>query len=138
MLSIYDGATALMALDQPLDPVLRNIINDRLTDAAAIGLADQTHIIVIQVGDTEAMVVREIGWSPLIDPMSEARYGEPDFQPYWAWFQDLGGWYELLHTVGNSGFAYIFLIEQAAGTVPELLDMCREFGTKGGATSCAC
>lgn len=126
MLSIYDRATALDAFDQPLDPVLRSILSDRLTHAAAIGLADQTHIIVIRPGDTEAMLVEEIGWSPLIDPMSEARYGEPGFQSYWAWFQDLGGWYELLHTVGNSGFAYLLLIEEAEGVWPELLEMCRD------------
>lgn len=137
MLSIYDEATALAAFDQPLNPALRKILSDRLADAAAIGLADQTHIIVIQPGDTEALIEGEIGWSLLIDPMSEIRYGEPGFQSYWAWFQDLGGWYELLHTVGNSGFAYIILIQQAAGTVPELLNMCREFGTKEGASSCA-
>lgn len=124
MLSIYDQATAREALDQPLDPILRSILRDRLSDAAAIGLADQTHIIVIQPGDTESMVVGEIGWSPLIDPMSEARYSEPGFQPYWTWFQELGGWYELLHTVGNSGFAYMLLIEKAEGVWPDLLQMC--------------
>jgi len=126
MLSIYDEATATAALGQPLDPALRTIITDRLADAAEIGLTDQTHIVVIQPGDSEDLIAGEIGWSLLINPMTEMRYGDPAFEPYWSWLQDLGGWHELVVTVGNSGFAYLILIEQAAGTLPELLAMCEE------------
>ena len=132
MLSIYDEASALTALSQPLDPVLRTLITNRLTDAHAIGLADQTHIVVIQPGDIEAMLLDEIGWSPLVNPLTEVRFGSPDFEPYWAWLQDLGGWFELLHPVGNSGFAYILLVSRSHGVPPELLAMC-----EGGATPCA-
>lgn len=110
-------------LDQPLADELRAIITDRLTDAASIGLADQTHITVIQPGDTERDIEQELGWSPLVHPLTGARFGSRDWTPCWAWLQDLGGWYELLHTVGNSGFAYILLIEKQQG---EFSSMCEQ------------
>ena len=132
MLSIYDQASALKVLSQPLDQVLRTLITNRLADAHAIDFADQTHIVVVQPGDTEAMLLEEIGWSPLVDPLNEERFGSPDFEPYWAWLQDLGGWFELLHPVGNSGFAYILLISRSPGVLPELLAMC-----EAGVSTCA-
>lgn len=110
-------------LDQPLSDELRTIITDRLTDAASIGLADQTHITVVQAGDTEHDIEQELGWSPMVNPLSGERFGSRDFTPYWAWLQDLGGWYELLHPVGNSGFAYILLIEKQQG---EFSSMCEQ------------
>ncbi len=127
MLSIYDEASAAAVLNQPLDPALRSILTGRLADAAAIGLADLTHIAVIQPGDTEVMLIDELGWSPLVNPIDEVRYGETGFLPYWGWLEDLAsGWYELVHPVGNAGFAYILLIQRAEGVLPELLRMCRE------------
>ncbi len=78
------------------------------------------------------MLLEEIGWSPLVDPLTEERFGSADFEPYWAWLQDLGGWFELLHPVANSGFAYILLISRAPGVLPELLAMCEE-----GVSTCA-
>jgi len=126
MLSIYDKVSARAALDQPLEPSLRTIITNRLADAASIGLSDQTHIIVIRPGDTEAMLLEELGWSPLVNPMTEARFGETGFTPYWSWLQDLGGWFELIHTVGNSGFAYTFLVEDAEDSL--LAQLCRRGG----------
>lgn len=127
MLSIYDEATAIAALRQPLDPTLRTIITDRLADAAKIGLADQTHIVVVQAGDSEDAITGELGWSLLVNPMTEVRYGDPAFEPYWSWLQDLGGWHELVVTVGNSGFAYLILVEQADTT---LSAMCSEWTAK--------
>jgi hypothetical protein len=126
MLSIYDEETAAAVLAQPLDPNLRSLIEGRLADAEAIGLGDLTHILVIQPGDTEAMILEEIGWSPLVHPMEEIRFGEADFSPYWSWLEALNGWYEMVHPVSNDGFAFLLLIEAAKGVVPELLTLCAE------------
>ena len=89
-------------------------------------MADQTHVVVIEPGDTEGDIQSEIGWSPLVHPVEGYRYGTAEFVPYWAWLEYVGGWYELLHAVGNVGFAYVLLIEKATGTLPDLLAMCRE------------
>jgi hypothetical protein len=126
MLSIYDEASADEALNQPLDPALRSILTGRLADAAAIGLADLTHIVAIQPGDTEAMLTDELGWSPLVNPIDEIRYGETGFMPFWSWLEDLTDYYEIIVSSGNAGFAYLLLVQQAKGVLPDLLRMCRE------------
>lgn len=123
MISVYDETTAQDALGQPLDPALRKSIEARWSDALSLGLNDQTHILVIQPEDTEEVIQGELGWSPLVHPIEETRFGSKDFQPYWSWLQDLGGWYELLHTVGNAGFAYILLIDKGSS---DFARMCRE------------
>ena len=123
MLSIYDDNTAKDALGGSLDPALREIIKARWSDAQTLGLSDQTHILVIQPGDTEEVVQEQLGWSPLVHPIDEIRFGSKHFQPYWSWLQSFAGWYELMHTVGNAGFAYILLIDKGSG---DFAQMCRE------------
>ena len=49
----------------------------------------------------------------------------------WGWLAALDGWFELIVTVGDSGFAYVLLIEDADGTLPELLAMCRRYTGDG-------
>jgi hypothetical protein len=131
MLSSYDEASAREVLNQPLDPALRKIITDQVAKASSRGLNELTQLVVVQPGDTEATLLDELGWSPLVNPITEARYGEPHFEPFWAWLQALGGWYELIHTVGNSGFAYILLIQKQAGVPANLLAMCRRYTRDG-------
>ncbi|NVD45039.1 hypothetical protein [Qipengyuania atrilutea] len=132
MLSIYDDATAAAALSQPLNPQLKDLIEARLSDARKLGLSEQTHIVVIQPQDSEAALVTELGWSPLVHPIDGTRYGAADFEPYWAWLEDVGGCYELLHPVGNAGFAYILLIEKGAS---KFAAMCQE-ALQAGSDSC--
>jgi hypothetical protein len=124
MLSIYDAASAAAALAQPLDSALRKFVTDRLHDAETTGLADLTHILVITPGTTERMIQEEIGWSPLVHPVDGVRFGTEGFLPYWSWLEGLGGWFELIHSVGNN-FAYILLIADEEGVLPDLLQLCR-------------
>lgn len=112
MLSLPDAAAVESVLHRPLNKELRAILSTQLDQMVARGLADLTHLVVIQDGDSEADVIEACGWSPLVHPIDETRYGERDFTPYWAWLQDLGNWYEIIHPVGNSGFAYVFIIER--------------------------
>jgi hypothetical protein len=43
--------------------------------------------------------------------------------------QAKAGWYELTLCVGNTGFAYMLLIERAAGTLPDLLALCADYAS---------
>lgn len=127
MLSIPDTATAAAVLAQPLDPELRTLIEGRLADAAAIGLAELTHLVVVERGDPLAAIQDELGWSPLVHPIDGTFYGDTAFQPYWGWIENHGSHYELVHAIGNDGFAVILLVERANGVIPALLQMCAEF-----------
>ena len=127
MLSIYDVATLNAALANQLDPRLRALIEQRIASARDKGLADMTHIVVVQSGDTEAKIVSAIGWSPLINPIDESRFGEPSFVAPWDWVQwsDDGRFLEIVVPVGDGGFAFILLIEAAPDMDPDLLALCR-------------
>ena len=127
MLSLHDRASMAAAMGQPIEPALRTLLEARLDQAAEADLVDLTHILVIQPGDTEEQIRAEIGFSPFVEPLDGVRFGTAGFYPHWAWLQDLGGWYEMIVTVGDSGFAFILLIEKAVGVLPELLSMCAHY-----------
>lgn len=131
MLSFHTWASLKGALDLPLPPELRALLVPRIARLPATGLAHLTHLIIIEPGDTEADVVPEIGFSPLVNPLDRARYGSPSFQPFWDELYRHGGWFELIVTVGNSGFAVVVFIPDAPGVEPDLLALCRTYARRG-------
>jgi len=132
MLTLPDRASIEAALHQPLDPSLHALLVETWRRAEAPGLLDLTHILAIQPGDSEESMIDAIGFSPLVNPLDGARFGTAAFLPYWSFLRDVGGWYELIHTVGDSGFAFILLIEKAAGGLDELFEMCRCYSKDAG------
>jgi hypothetical protein len=114
VLDLYDRATITAALRQPLEPELHSLIADRWSDAIASDLDDLTHILVVQRGDTEADIVEAIGFSPVDDDAPK-----PDWQERHVEY------HELIYCVGNSGIAFLVLVERADGVLPGLLDLCR-------------
>jgi hypothetical protein len=127
MLSLYDKASMESALASPLDPCLHQLLADRIHDAAETELLDLTHLLVVQSGDCEHTIAEEICLSPLTNPIDGERFGSPDFHPWWDWLQQHDGWFEMIITVGNSGFAFLLLIQDAQGVQPELLSLCRTY-----------
>jgi len=126
MLHFYDRATFAHALTLPDLPAL---IRERITTLAD-ELIDWTEYVVIEPGDTEQDIVRLIGFSPLVDPIDGARFGEPGFQPPWDWLAYRDGWYELVFTFGST-FAYVLFIPDGEPVDPALVTLCRHYG--GGA-----
>jgi hypothetical protein len=127
MLSLYDKTSMEAALASPLDPRLHQLLAERIHDARETDLIDLTHLLVVQPGDCEHTIAEEICLSPLTNPIDGERFGTPEFQPWWDWLQHHDGWFEMIITVGNSGFAFILLIEDAEGVQPELLSLCRAY-----------
>lgn len=120
MYDLPDIASLRAVLDQPLEPKLHNLLADRLSDTLHCGLEAHTHVLVIEGHDTETQVIKAIGFSPLRSRIDD-KPGEPD----WDWIEAHDGWFELLYCVGNSGFAYILLIEDSDGS--EFAAACRKF-----------
>jgi hypothetical protein len=127
MLSLYDQSSIEAALASPLDPRLEQLLADRIHDAAQTDLLGLTHLLVVQPGDCEHTIAEEICLSPLTNPIDGERFGSPEFVPWWDWLQQHDGWFEMIITVGNSGFAFILLIEDANGVQPEILSLCRTY-----------
>lgn len=119
---IYDLASLDRALALELDPVLRSLFDARREVVAA----GDTEYLVVEPGDTEADVVRHVGFSPLVNPIDERRFPDPAFVPHWDWLADHGGWFELIQCFG-SRFGYVLLIRDAEGVPPDLLALCRRY-----------
>lgn len=127
MLSLYDNASIEAVLASPLEPRLHQLLADRIEDAAKTDLLDLTHIVVVQPGDCEHAIAEEICLSPLTNPLDGQRYSSPEFQAWWDYLESHDGYFEMIITVGNSGFAFILLIQDADGVQPELLSLCRAY-----------
>ena len=108
-------------LDQPIGKVLRALLEDRLADTIHCGLQNLTHVLVVEAGDTEQQIIEAVAFSPLTTRIDN-RPNCPD----WDWIERHDGWWELLYTVGNSGFAYILLVEDAEDS--PLAQLCRRGG----------
>ncbi|KEQ55323.1 hypothetical protein BV95_00486 [Sphingobium chlorophenolicum] len=124
MLSFYDRASLRHALKLPLRADLTELLHKRIHQIFNNGLADLTHLLVIEAGDTEAMMRHEVGFSPLED--EGVRYGSPTFIPRWDIMHHHIGWFEMVFCIGNSGFAIVLLIEDAQNSsFPDLQAACR-------------
>lgn len=125
MLHFYDRATMAHALTLDLEPTLRRLLHERI---AALGddLIDWTEYLVVEPGDTEADIIRHIGFSPLVEPIDGIRFGQQGFHPFWNWMADHHGWFEMIVTFGST-FAHVILIQASPDIMPSLVDMCERF-----------
>ena len=108
MYDLPNMAAVKTLLNQPLDAKLMALLADRLADTMHCGLQDFTHIVVVEAEDTEAAIVEAVGFSPL-----ETRIDKLRNCLDCDWLERHDGWWELMYTVGNDGFAYILLVEDA-------------------------
>ena len=120
MLNLPDLDSQLAVLVQPLEANLKRLLSVRVRDAAILGLADLTHIVVIEPGDSEADIDDAIGFSPLVSRIDGVRH-----QPDWDWIEKHQGYWELVYTVSNDGFAFLVLVQDMPGVLPDLLALCR-------------
>lgn len=120
MLHFYDRATMALALTLDLEPRLHALLADRIGKLTK-DLVDYTEFLIVEAEDTETEVVQAIGFSPLVEPIDGARFGEPGFEPGWDWLQEHDGWFEMIVTFGST-FAYVLLIDAANASFAALLE----------------
>lgn len=118
MIDLPDLDSQLAALNQPLERTLHKLLLGRIKDALALELGDLTHFLVIEPGDAEGEIIDAIGFSPLV-----SRIDGEHLQPDWDWIERHEGWWELVYTVSNDGFAYILFVQDAPGVLPDLVDL---------------
>jgi len=122
----FDNAKAIAAAPRIVtDPQLKNLLSDRVQYWTEAGLLGLTHMVLIEVGDTDESVIAEIGFSPLVNPPDGLRHGMEGFVSPFDRIQDHVGYFELIVTVGNDGFAFVLFVRDREGVDPELLSMCR-------------
>ena len=128
MLHLYDRATMARALTLDLDAQLRTLLAARIAAlvTAEHDLTNDTEYLIVEPGDTEADIIRHLGFTPLVEPIEGARFDSAGFHPPWDWLADHAGWYEMIVTFGST-FAYVLFIRDADGVDPELLALCRHY-----------
>jgi len=125
---IYSDAAAIAAAPTtaPVDDDLRQLIADRVHDWTVTDLLDLTHLVVLRAGDTEQDLIDETTLSPLFNPLDGSRFGSPSYLPSFDLLLQHGRWFEILWTF-SSGHAVFAFVEDANGTDPELLLLCRTY-----------
>ena len=126
MITIYNEHDA----QNLTDPQIRELVQGHLITAKENGLEDLTCIAVIEPADSEQTIIDELGFSPLQNPLTETRFGDPGFFPAWDWLEVHPGWSELIFTVGDDGFAFILYVPNGAKE-NVLTRLCERYG--GGA-----
>lgn len=126
MILIHNAATAASVLAKPLYPPMRAALVAELAllTSGEHDLTDWTDILLIEPGDTELTIAREAGFSPLDDPLSDARFDHPHFEPGWDVLTLRGGVFRLVFTFGST-HATILLVPDDARIAPDLLAFCR-------------
>ena len=126
MITIYDGAAMARVLTLDIDPQLRGLLERRFASLVTADgdLTDWTEFLVVEPGDREADIIREVGFSPLVEPIDGARFGSRGFHPFWDHLTKHDGWFELTISFGST-FAYVLLIQDEDGALPELRCLCR-------------
>jgi hypothetical protein len=129
----FDTPAAISAApaSSSIDPGLKRVLAARVADWTAAGLLDLTHLLILEPGDTEQAILDEVALSRLVNRTDGRRFPEEGFVPPFQWLSDVGGHWELIQTVGNSGFAFCIFIPDAEGTDPELRALCRAFANGG-------
>lgn len=128
MIALHDRVEIEDALSSSLDCRLRVLIAACIKQEirpTTYDLIDYTSIVVARAGDTERSIRRELGFSPLVNVFDGSRFGTAEFVPFWDVLHDHGGWFELIFTVGNDGFAFVLFVQNKEGVEPDLLALCR-------------
>lgn len=128
MKTAYDFESFVKALAQPARADLQPLLTEHLRHTLDAGLADITRLLVVEAINSEAELKAAVGFTPLTNPLDGSRFGDgPKYTPWFDGLRDCGGWYEMIICAGNSGFAFILLIEERDD---ELGRLCREHATR--------
>lgn len=103
MITIYDKEDAAQLTDTELSA----LVEGHLQTAEERGLQDLTWIAVLEEGDD---IEAELGFTPLHNPLTGLSYEQEGFEPNWDWLEVHSGWFELIYTVGDGGFAFILFV----------------------------
>lgn len=128
MITIYDRAAMARVLTLDLDPPLRRLLQRRFASLVTPwgDLTDWTEWIILESGDGEDDIVREVGFSPLFEPIDGARFGSMGFRPFWDHLDHEEGHFVMVQSFGST-FSYILIVPDADGIFPELLALCRQY-----------
>ena len=132
MITTYDSADMQRVLEGSIDPNLKTILLERLellTEFSDWDLADLAHFIIVEPGDCIDAIEQELGISPFVNLVDGARYPDPRFEPNWEHCIVREGYFDLTFALCDAGLAICLLVPDRDDIDPQLLELCRVFGT---------
>ncbi len=112
------------------DPGIRQLVEMRFDQICAGEPYDYDlhgYLIVVEPGDTVAVLEEASGCPILRDLWDETVFGDPEFVPAAEAIEVHAGCYELTYVLSDSGFGVGIVIPKVAGIDPELLRMCAAY-----------
>lgn len=92
---------------------------------ARIHLLDLGPILVIEPGDTEADIISEIGFSPLVNRVDGEKFPSPAFTPNWECITLTDGWFEQVYVTCDDGSGVMIFVPDDDRIDGDLLALCR-------------
>ncbi len=83
-------------------------------------------ILIIEPGDTEADIINEIGFSPLVNLLDGERFPSPAFTPNWEWIELSDGWFEQVYVTCDDGSGVMIFVPDDARVDADLIALCRQ------------
>ncbi len=134
MLSLYDTVSMDFALSCPLDPFLKQLLLkrlDMLSEYSDFDLSELAHFVIVEPGDTMTTIEVELGFSPLVNFVDGAKYGDADFTPSWEWMIAHGPWFESVFARSDSGVGICLMVPNRPDVEPKLLELFQTFAILG-------
>ena len=127
---IIDSTTALArALDQPIDPALKELLGtrrDQMAGAADIGDVARFHIV--DGSDSLTSIEAAIGFPLLTADLEAAASNSSDATPNWDWsWHHDEGWTEVVFNLSEDGPADVLLVPDTDDIDPALSALLQEF-----------
>src|SRR5688500_18624017 len=111
MLTVQDWASLSRVLIHSMYAQLkRPLISWRDQLAEFDDLSEIARFVIVQPGDTHAMLERELGFSVFRNPVDGRRFGDPEFDPGWESLADHGHCFEMVFVYEDSGFGHVIIV----------------------------
>jgi hypothetical protein len=130
MIQISDRASQTRALAGVRDPRLADLLRRRFASliTADGDLTHWTEFLVLEPGDRESDIIREVGFTPLVEPINGGRFPGRGFVPFWDHLVEEDGYFVLTISFGST-FAYVLIFPDADGTLAELRCLGRRYAS---------
>lgn len=115
-------------------PGIRDLVRQRIAELGDGKVFDPDmmgSLILVEPGDTPALLEAKCGCLITTGLFGDSRYGDPDFMPCFEWLEHHAhaSCYEMLFVMTDDGNGTALFIPETKDIDPQLLAFCREYAT---------
>jgi hypothetical protein len=112
------------------DKGIRELVSQRFLDIAADDEYDDEihgYFIVLEAGDSVAVLEAETSCPILHNHRVTIRYGEPSYIPCFEIIEEHATCFEMVFVLNEGGYGVVIFIPKEAGIDPVLLSLCQSY-----------